>query len=108
MVSQGCTDDGTVVRVSGDVDIATAPGLQRQLLGLIETDHRVVIDLADVEFMDCSGLGVLLTCQQRAVTVGAVLVLRRPSHRVTRLLELTALKPQFTIEATPLPFPAQR
>ena len=108
MITQGRTGDGTVVRVCGDVDIATTPALQQHLFGLIEAGHRVVIDLADVQFMDCSGLGVLLACQRRAATTGAVLVLRRPSHRVTRLLELTALKAHFTIEETLLPFPAQR
>jgi len=108
MIMQACTDDGTVVRFCGELDIATAPPLQAHLLDLIEGGHRIVIDLAEVAFMDTSGLEALLACQRRAEQMGTVLVLRRPPERVHRLLELTGLTPCFRIEANRLTLPGPR
>jgi anti-anti-sigma factor len=102
----GCrTDGGTLVQVCGELDIATSPVLYEQLIGLIVDNDHVVVDLAGVEFMDSCGLEVLLTCQDSAELAGTELVLRRPSSRVNRLLELTETTAHFRIEdeAPPLP-----
>src|SRR6478672_5377018 len=55
--TQGCT----VVRVAGELDIYTAPGLGEAVSGLIrEGTYDLVIDLTRVEFLDSTGLGVLV------------------------------------------------
>ena len=49
--------DGTVtLRPSGELDLATAPVLERALDGLIHGDHAVVLDLSGLTFADCAGL----------------------------------------------------
>ena len=98
MITDCPTDECTVVQVSGELDIATAPQLRDHLLALIRDRHRIVLELTDVEFMDSSGLEVLLSCHRGAELAGTGLVLRRPSHRVVRLLELSGLTSHFSIE----------
>ena len=108
MITDCRTDEGTVVLVCGELDVATAPLLNEHLLGLIGAGHHVVLDLASVEFMDSSGLEVLVTCYSRAELFGSGLVLRRPSYRVRRLLELTGLTSYFGIEGQGPPVPRPR
>lgn len=105
MITETRTSQGTVVRVHGELDIATAPLLQEHLMSLVADGHRIVLDLAGVEFMDSSGLEVLEVCHRRAELAGSALVLRRVPHRVTRLLELTGRGSCFPVEAVPLPHP---
>lgn len=103
MITDCRTDECTVVQVSGELDIASAPLLHDHVLALIGDGHRIVLELAGVEFMDSSGLEVLLSCHGRAEQAGTGLVLRRPSPRVSRLLELTGLRSHFVIETATLP-----
>src|SRR5690349_14160236 len=56
-------DDETVVRVTGEIDLATAPRLEECLLEL--DGQAITLDLSAVTFMDATGIQVLLTTQQR-------------------------------------------
>jgi anti-anti-sigma factor len=57
--------------------------------------------MAEVSFMDSSGLRVLLDLHQRAGEAGRRLVLRTPSQSVTKLLEVSGLSDHFTVECEP-------
>src|ERR1035441_8542666 len=53
--------DCAVLRVAGEVDVYTAPELRQQLIKLVDSGAwHVVADLAGVDFLDSSGLGVLV------------------------------------------------
>ena len=55
------TGDRTVVQVSGEIDVYTAPQLRERLDQEIESgNHDLVVDLSAVPFMDSTGLGVLV------------------------------------------------
>jgi anti-sigma B factor antagonist len=83
--------EGVVVRVTGEVDIVTAPVLQRHLdAALASRRPTVVIDLSETTFMDARGVGVIVGAQRRVVAGGGRLVLRRPPSIVRRVLELIA------------------
>ena len=82
----------SVARVSGEIDIATAPGLRSQLIGLVTGGRTsVVLDLAGVEFLDSTGLGVIVGVLKRARTLGGDLRLVCPNPAVRRVFEITAL-----------------
>jgi anti-sigma B factor antagonist len=58
-------DHAPVVVVSGEIDMATAPMLQRELMAAMETgDGAVVLDLVDVTFFDSSGLRVAIVAHR--------------------------------------------
>jgi anti-sigma B factor antagonist len=87
-------------RVGGEVDANTAPALA-EALATHRPDlrgERLVVDLADIGFMDSSGLAALLDARGRLAASGGVLVLRRPSRCVVRLLEITHLRRAFRVE----------
>ena len=81
--------DAVVVRVAGEVDIVTAPVLQRHLDPVLEGDRPlVVIDLEDTTFLDARGVAVLVRARTRVVARCGRLLIRRPPQLVRRVLEL--------------------
>jgi anti-sigma B factor antagonist len=86
-----------VIVVHGDIDVAGGPILEAAILDR-EGNGAVVIDLADVFFIDSSGLRSLLGASRRARTRGANVVLRHVGSEVLRLLEITGTTEHFSIE----------
>ena len=93
----GCT----VVTISGELDIASAPVLREQLLGLLRPGaSRIVIDHSGVIFCDASGLAVLVGASRRAGLLDGVLRLAAPTPLTATVLRLTGLNSRFEIFAT--------
>lgn len=89
------TVDGLVL--TGEIDAHTAPRLARLLTPLPGTSGDVTVDLGGVDFVDSSGLGVLIDAHRRAAGEGRRFVLARPSPAVVRLLEISGLVDHLTI-----------
>lgn len=82
----------TVLAVSGEVDLATMPALTEALAQA----HRdgaagIVVDLAAVDFMDSSGVRVLVEAAHRAEQAGVPLSVRGARGWVARVLEITGV-----------------
>ena len=78
---------GGVVHLVGEIDAATAPKLHRCL----EHDPRVrVLDMAQVTFMDSSGLKVLVVAN-RAREASDRITLRAPSSAVRRVVDIAGM-----------------
>jgi anti-sigma B factor antagonist len=88
----------TVLRVSGEIDMATAGVLRR---ALAEQRGAVVLDLRDVEFIAVEGIHVLLEADARSRSDGLSLTLI-PGPVVERLLGLTGARERFRLQATEL------
>ena len=85
-------DGHLVVHVSGEIDLSARSLFQKRLDDMFEAnDDDVVVDLADVSFIDSTGLFVLLQARERLETAGRKLMIARPSRPVTRVLELAGL-----------------
>jgi anti-anti-sigma factor len=94
-------DGYTVVTISGEIDIASAPLLREQLLGLLRPGaSRLVVDLSGVTFCDASGLAVLVGASRRAGLLGGVLRLAAPAPLMSTILRLAGLDSRFEIFAT--------
>jgi anti-sigma B factor antagonist len=90
-----------VLAVAGEVDVATAPGLRTQLLDLIGQGQRnLVVDLEGVEFLDSTGLGVLVSTVKRVRSEGGDLALVCTRHQILRVFEITGLTTVFAIHET--------
>jgi anti-anti-sigma factor len=85
----------TTLALAGDLDPATAPELDARLQELVSDRAvaSVVLDLAQVVFMDSSGLRVLVAASAALQGRSAQLLLRSPSSNIRRVLEVTGLSP---------------
>src|SRR5215213_3665773 len=91
----------TVLGVAGEVDVHTAPLLRRRALELLAAGRRqMVVDVGGVEFLDSSGLGVLVEIQTRLREAGGTLALARPADRIRKLFILTGLDEVFSVHDT--------
>ena len=87
-VSSDCAEPGTLtIGLEGELDIATAPALEK-LLGEVEGDRwpTVVLDLRHLSFIDSSGIRTLLGANDRIGRLGGCMVLRHASRPVRRTL----------------------
>jgi anti-sigma B factor antagonist len=83
---------GQVLALAGRLDVAAAADARLALAHAVDDgDGDLVLDLADLELLDVTGLGVLLGAHRRAGRSGRTLVLRDVRPRVGRLLHLTRL-----------------
>jgi anti-sigma B factor antagonist len=93
-----------VVAVAGEVDLATAPELPARLRDAVASPaSAVVADLADVEFLDSSGVGALLIADQTARQHGTGLIVRGAKPAVRRVFDILGLTDQLTIESDETP-----
>jgi anti-sigma B factor antagonist len=90
---------GGVIIVHGDIDVAGGPILEAAIVDR-ENDGPVIIDLADVFFIDSSGLRSLLGASRRARGRGMTVVLRNVGSEVLRLLQITGTTEHFSIETS--------
>lgn len=82
----------SLVRVAGEVDLETAPELAAALDKAVAAGRPIVLDLSDVEFMDTSGVRVMLDTRKSITDGGLELtVIAPPDSPPRRLLELTEL-----------------
>ena len=96
--SDGAT---TVLRLAGELDLASAEVLRervRTLLGHGSAIELLVLDLAGLEFLDVTGLGALLEARRKLAATGATLTLRRPRPMVVRMLTLLNLEEALHID----------
>jgi anti-sigma B factor antagonist len=96
---EGATTAGlAAVAVSGEVDITTAPDLRAWLTRALDDGAaKVVLDLSGVEFMDSSGLSVLVGAHRRLARLGGRLGIVGVSPIVARLLSVTGLHRIFDV-----------
>jgi anti-sigma B factor antagonist len=91
----------TVVSVGGEVDVYSAPGLDDQLTGLIDAGHsRIVVDLSDVEFLDSTGLGVIVKALKRIREHEGSLDLVVSDERIFKVFRITGLDAVIPIHGT--------
>jgi anti-sigma B factor antagonist len=91
--------DRTVITLKGSLDAATAPRLYQQFTELSRLGiTRVDVDLANLDFMDSSGLSVLVAEHKRTRNDGGGLVIMSPNRRVIRLFQLNGLMSYLVVE----------
>lgn len=78
--------DPVLMRVCGDLDMDSAPSLGTALEPLL--DRRVEMDLANVTFIDSSGVNILLSYHERCQAAGGRLIVLHPSKAVRQVLQL--------------------
>jgi len=77
--------------VHGELDIATAPELTRLLARLRAHGHTVTLDLAEMTFIDSTGLSALMDAHFESRRNGWEFSIRSPSAAVCRVVELAGM-----------------
>jgi len=94
----GTNDVWPVVTVSGEVDVETSPVLEERLTSVLDRGlSSIRIDLADVTFLDSTGLSVLISGLKRCRAAGGELRLLSPRPNVRKVLEITGLTDVFQV-----------
>ena len=87
-----------VLNVRGEVDVYTAPKFRERLIELVgEGKHRIVVDLEGVDFLDSTGLGVLVGGLKRLRIHNGDLLLICTQSRILKVFEITGLTKVFSI-----------
>lgn len=87
-----------VLEVGGEIDVYTAPQLREHLIAMVEGgDRQVVVDLGRVEFLDSTGLGVLVGALKRLRGVDGELSLVCAQERLLKIFRITGLDRVFTL-----------
>ena len=92
----------TVIAVGGELDLASAPALESELQAAAQSDAELlVLDLRELEFMDSTGLSVIVKAHQRLSEEGRALSLVRGPQQVQRLLDLTGVAERLQLGNSP-------
>lgn len=92
-------DAHTVLRLVGELDVAAAPPVREALMAAIDSGSRhVVVDCSALDFLDSSGLGVLVAARTRARGAGGSLLLTGVQPPLERLLAVTGVDRLFRLE----------
>lgn len=88
----------TVIEVGGEIDVYTAPRLREQLTELVDSGrYDIVVDMSDVEFLDSTGLGVLVGGLKRVRTHEGSMHLVCTHERILKIFRITGLTRVFPI-----------
>ena len=94
LLAVGVFDDSgsRVIRVSGELDLSTVPSLEQELeAALTRTDGGVVVDLSDLEFIDSTGIAVLVRAMGDGDGNSRLKFVPSRCPAVVRVLEMTGV-----------------
>lgn len=99
-VAADATGSPTTLLVRGEIDVATCEQLERAALDVLRRGRGGVhFDLSEVEFMDSSGVQLLVHLQRRARRAGDHAAVRRTSAPAARIMDLLGVTPLLTDDA---------
>ncbi|MGE5453907.1 MAG: anti-sigma factor antagonist [Methylocystaceae bacterium] len=93
MIKTELWDDILIVKLSGDIDISVADALRSQIDAeyVQQGVRHLLLDLSEVEFMDSTGLGLILGRYKKVMAAGGRTYIVRPRARVKQLLEMSGV-----------------
>ena len=106
----------TVIGVTGEIDVYTAPTLRERLNEVVaDGQHHLVVDMSGVDFLDSTGLGVLVGGLKRVRSQNGSLQLVCDQEKILKVFRITGLTKVFPIHPTldralaerPTPVPTQ-
>ncbi len=96
--------DHTILSVSGEIDLYTAPTLQSGLMSALSPGQvRLIVDMSGVDFCDSTGINILLAAHRHARERGGELQLARLGSATRKVLQVTGLESVFTVLEEPVP-----
>jgi anti-sigma B factor antagonist len=101
MSTEQLPEGPTVIALSGEIDLYTAPELKQELIRVIDGGaSRVIIDLTETSFIDSTTLGVLVSGLKRLRPNGGELALVITDRNIRKVFDITGLDRVFPIRGT--------
>jgi len=95
--------DCAVLQITGEVDVYTAPQLREQVIQLLSSGVRhIIADLRDVDFLDSTGLGVLVGSLKRLRGHDGSFKVVASGGRILRIFQITGLTRAFALHSSVL------
>jgi anti-sigma B factor antagonist len=95
----GRHDSTAILAVTGEVDTFTSSGLRDALNEAIDSGAvQIILDVSDMEFIDSTGLGVLVGALKRVRERDGSMTLRKPRQSAMQVLSIVGLTSHFEIE----------
>jgi anti-anti-sigma factor len=88
------------VSVSGELDLSTAPDLEGPLEEAVANGDSLLIDLSRCEFIDSTGIALIVRASQRLGSNGRRLAICSENEQVRRVLEITGLELSIPVHRT--------
>ena len=99
MTAEGLPEGGTVVRVDGELDMATTPEFE-EVVDDVGAGSRLVIDLSKCTFLDSSAVRVLVSVARDAEETGGTVAVVAADPGILRVLEIAAVDRMLPVHAT--------
>jgi anti-sigma B factor antagonist len=91
-------DRWSVISLRGEIDVYTAPRLRQALIDLVENDEKdILVDMTRVDFLDSTGLGVLVGGLKRVKAKDGSLEIVATEDKILKIFEITGLSKVFPI-----------
>lgn len=89
-------DGDLLARISGDIDHHSAAGIREEIDRLLEKERpaRLLLDLGETDFMDSSGLGLILGRKRKTEEMGVKMTLVNPTEGCLKILHLAGMENQ--------------
>jgi anti-sigma B factor antagonist len=98
MLDEYAAGDATVIEVGGEIDVYTAPRLREKIISLVDAGkYHLIVNLEGVEFLDSTGLGVLVGGLKRVRQHDGWIELVCTQPRILRIFRITGLSRVFEI-----------
>ena len=95
-------NDVLTARLAGELDHHLAAEIRTKIDEemMAKLPKKLVLELSEIEFMDSSGLGLILGRYTKALEIGCLLILRNPGRRIKRLIEISGVASMIQTEET--------
>ena len=94
-------DGATVLTLRGEIDVYTAPQLRQTIVDLVDRGAtKLVVDMAQVDFLDSTGLGVLVDGLKRTQSHDGSLSIVATQNKILKIFDITGLNKAFAIFGT--------
>lgn len=95
-ITQSIIQDVNVVKLAGDLDGNTAPGVQDQILPLANSNVKMILDMSGVSFMSSAGLRMLLVMYRTINSKSGKVILVGLSEDIRDTMSMTGFLDFFT------------
>ena len=91
-------DNKRIVHLNGEIDMEVSDKARNTILPLIEAGHEVHLNLSKVEYMDSSGISVLIESHQKGLEKNTKVIIKDVSKSVLKVIMMAKLEQILNLE----------